>query len=298
MGLPRWRCSGLDKQARRRSRWRSDEPAPASTSTSSHPRSARASRSPRPSCPPTRRSSSFSTRCTACPGSSPCCAGSSTNHGAKGAGTGFILLGSAELDRLAQSGETLAGRIAYTLWLRGGIPESFVARSDAASLRWRQNFIRSYLERDIPRFGPRLPVETLRRLWTMLAHLQGRPLKVADLARGLGIDVRTNGRYLGLLVDLLLVRRLPPWHANVGKRLVRSPKIYVRDGGSSTRFSTSGTWTRCSGIPSSAPASRGSSSRTSLRHVPARRRVISIQRRAAPRSISPSSGAGPRTLPS
>jgi predicted AAA+ superfamily ATPase len=160
----------------------------------------------------------------------------------------YLLLGSAGLDLLAQSGETLAGRIAYlelgplqlretgtssldALWLRGGFPESFSARNDATSLRWRQNFIRSYLEHDIPLFGPRLPAETLRRLWTMLAHLQGSPLNVAHLARGLGIDVRTTGRYLDLLVDLLLVRRLPPWHANVGKRLVRSPKVYVRDSG-------------------------------------------------------------------
>jgi predicted AAA+ superfamily ATPase len=160
----------------------------------------------------------------------------------------YLLLGSAGLDLLAQSGETLAGRIAYLelgplqlletgastldrLWLRGGFPESFAARSEPASVRWRQNFIRTYLERDIPLFGPRLPAETLRRLWTMLAHLQGGLLNSADLARSLGIDVRTTGRYLDLLVDLLLVRRLPPWHANVGKRLVRSPKVYVRDSG-------------------------------------------------------------------
>jgi predicted AAA+ superfamily ATPase len=160
----------------------------------------------------------------------------------------YLLLGSAGLDLLAQSGETLAGRVAYLelaplqlgetgvdsldrLWVRGGFPDSFGARSDGASLRWRQDFIRTYLERDIPSFGPRLPAETLRRLWTMLAHLQGGLLNVADLARGLGIDVRTAGRYLDLLVDLLLVRRLPPWHANVGKRLVKSPKVYVRDSG-------------------------------------------------------------------
>lgn len=160
----------------------------------------------------------------------------------------YLLLGSAGLDLLAQSGETLAGRIAYLelgplqlretgartldlLWLRGGFPDSFAAQSGAASLRWRQNFIRTYLERDIPQFGLRLPAETLRRLWTMLAHLQGGLLKTADLARGLGIDVRTTGRYLDLLVDLLLVRRLPPWHANLGKRLIRSPKVYVRDSG-------------------------------------------------------------------
>ena len=160
----------------------------------------------------------------------------------------YLLLGSAGLDLLSQSGETLAGRIAYlelgplqlsetgrttldSLWQRGGFPDSYAARSDAASLRWRQDFIRTYLERDIPAFGPRIPAETLRRLWTMLAHLQGSPLNVAVLARNLGIDVRTVARYLDLLVDLLLVRRLPPWHANVGKRLVKAPRIYVRDSG-------------------------------------------------------------------
>ena len=143
---------------------------------------------------------------------------------------------------MAQAGETLAGRIAYlelgplqlietgastldALWLRGGFPENFAEPSEAASLRWRQNFIRTYLERDIPLLGPRLPPETCRRLWTMLAHLQGGLLKLAALTRGLGIDVRTTGRYLDLLVDLLLVRRLPPWNAKVSKRLVRSPKV-------------------------------------------------------------------------
>lgn len=160
----------------------------------------------------------------------------------------YLLLGSAGLDLLAQSGETLAGRVAFLelgplqlretgvrsldrLWLRGGFPDGYAARSEAASLRWRQNFIRTYLERDIPSFGPRLPAETVRRLWTMLAHLQGCLLNAAELARSLGIDVRTVARYLDLLVDLLLVRRLPPWHANVGKRLVKSPKVYVRDSG-------------------------------------------------------------------
>jgi hypothetical protein len=160
----------------------------------------------------------------------------------------YLLLGSAGPDLLAQSGETLAGRIAYlelgplllvetgpesidSLWRRGGFPDSFQARTEAQSLRWRQNFIRTYLERDVALFGPRVPAESLRRLWTMLAHLQGAPLNVADLARNLGADVRTVGRYLDLLVDLLLVRRLPPWHGNVGKRLVKSPKVYVRDSG-------------------------------------------------------------------
>jgi hypothetical protein len=162
----------------------------------------------------------------------------------------YLLLGSAALDLLRQSGETLAGRVSYLelhpfdvlevgaqaadrdrLWLRGGFPESFLAPNDAHSLRWRQDFIRSYLERDIPQFGPRIAAERLRRLWTMLAHHQGGVLNVAQLARNLGVDAKTAAAYLDLLADLLLLRRLPAWHANVGKRLVKSPKIYVRDSG-------------------------------------------------------------------
>lgn len=160
----------------------------------------------------------------------------------------YLLLGSASLDLLAQSGETLAGRIAYlelaplnlmetgaphqdSLWLRGGFPDSFTASSDARSLRWRQNFVRTYLERDIPQFGPRIAAETLRRFWTMLAHHQGGLLNVAQLARNLGVDAKTAHHYIDLLCDLLLVRRLPPWHTNLGKRLVKSPKVYVRDSG-------------------------------------------------------------------
>lgn len=161
----------------------------------------------------------------------------------------YLLLGSASLDLLKQSGETLAGRIAYLeltpfhvlevgddwpldeLWLRGGFPESLLAADEARSLRWRQDFIRAYLERDIPQFGPRIAAETLRRFWTMLAHHQGGLLNTAQFARNLGVDVKTAGSYLGLLADLLLVRRLPPWHANLGKRLVKSPKVYIRDSG-------------------------------------------------------------------
>ena len=160
----------------------------------------------------------------------------------------FLLLGSASVDLLQQSGESLAGRIAFveltplnalevppgdldTLWARGGFPPSFLASNDSVSFRWRQDFIRTYLERDVPQFGPRLPAETLRRLWTMLAHNQGELLNAANLARALAVDGKTVVRYLDLLVDLLLVRRLQPWHRNEGKRLVRSPKIYVRDSG-------------------------------------------------------------------
>ena len=160
----------------------------------------------------------------------------------------YLLLGSASLDLLQQSGETLAGRIAYlelgplnvletgealtdALWLRGGFPESLTAPSDARSQRWRQNFIRTYLERDIPQFGPRIAADTLRRFWTMLAHHQGGLLNVAQLARNMGVDAKTAQSYIDLLCALLLVRRLPPWHANLGKRLVKSSKVYVRDSG-------------------------------------------------------------------
>ena len=117
------------------------------------------------------------------------------------------------------------------LWVRGGFPDSFLAGDDGRSLTWRENFIRTYLERDVPQFGPRIPAETLRRFWVMLAHTQGGLFNAAALARGLGVDSKTIGRYLDLMVDLLLVRRLMPWHRNVGKRLVRSPKVYVRDSG-------------------------------------------------------------------
>ncbi len=160
----------------------------------------------------------------------------------------YLLLGSASPDLLKQSGETLAGRIAYlelgtlnvlesgldsldSLWLRGGFPQSLTAPTDARSLRWRQNFIRTYLERDVPQFGPRIAAQTLRRFWTMLTHHQGGMLNVAQLARNLGVDAKTAQSYIDLLCDLLLVRRLPPWHTNIGKRLVKSPKVYVRDSG-------------------------------------------------------------------
>jgi predicted AAA+ superfamily ATPase len=158
------------------------------------------------------------------------------------------LLGSASIDLLKQSGESLAGRISYLeltpfdalevqpgeidrLWLRGGFPPGFLSSTDALSLKWRQDFIRTYLERDIPLLGPRIPAETLRRFWTMLAHNQACLLNAATLARSLGVDGKTVASYLDLLVDLLLVRRLPAWHRNVGKRLVKSPKVYVRDSG-------------------------------------------------------------------
>lgn len=162
----------------------------------------------------------------------------------------FLILGSASIDLLRQSGESLAGRIEYVemepldvlevgndpddlnrLWVRGGFPDSFLASSDAASFAFRRNFIRTYLERDVPQFGRRIPSETLERLWTMLAHGQGTLLNASKLASGLSVSAPTVASYIDLLVDLLLVRRLRPFHANTGKRLVKSPKVYVRDSG-------------------------------------------------------------------
>lgn len=162
-------------------------------------------------------------------------------------GTGrYLVLGSASNELLRQSSESLAGRIGHVdlpgvlanevggtdaLWLRGGFPDSLLAQSDPLSLLWRQEFIRTYLERDIPALGPRIPAETLGRFWTMLAHLQGCVFNGARIAAGLGVSGSTVGRYLDVMVDLMLVRRLMPWTGNVSKRLTKSPKVYVRDSG-------------------------------------------------------------------
>lgn len=165
----------------------------------------------------------------------------------------FLLLGSASGVLLKQAGESLAGRVAQleltpfqarevlaaeasandlnTLWVRGGFPLSWLAKNDASSLRWRDAFIATYLERDIPALGPRIPATILRRLWTMLAHNQGGLLNQSQLASSLAVSGQTVARYIDLLCDLMLLRRLPAWHGNVGKRLVRAPKVYVRDSG-------------------------------------------------------------------
>ena len=163
----------------------------------------------------------------------------------------FLLLGSASIDLLRQSGESLAGRIEYValhplnvleaapdddtlhaLWLRGGFPDSVLAANDADSLALRQNFIRTYLERDLTHLSPRrIPAETLGRLWTMLAHSQATLLNASQIAAGLSVSAPTVAAYIDLLVDLLLVRRLPPFRTNMRKRLVKSPKVYVRDSG-------------------------------------------------------------------
>ena len=162
----------------------------------------------------------------------------------------FLILGSASIDLLRQSGESLAGRIEYVdmqpldvmevgaednavnrLWIRGGFPDSYLAATDNDSFKLRKDFIRTYLERDVPQFGPRIPAETLARLWKMLSHGQGSLLNASNLAAALSLSAPTVTKYIDLLVDLLLVRRLRPFHTNVGKRLVKSPKVYVRDSG-------------------------------------------------------------------
>jgi predicted AAA+ superfamily ATPase len=162
----------------------------------------------------------------------------------------FLLLGSASMDLMRQSSESLAGRISYiemsglnvaeivgkqdgrqNLWLRGGFPDSYLAADDDLAMDWLENLIRTYLERDVPQMGFRVPAARLRRLWTMLAHLQGETVNYSKLASNLEVDAKTVTNYIDILTDLLLVRRLEPWHTNVKKRLVKSPRYYVRDSG-------------------------------------------------------------------
>ena len=188
----------------------------------------------------------------------------------------FLLLGSASLDLVQNSSETLAGRMAYLelppiglteaalagrsveqLWLRGGFPDSLIASRDADSFYWRQDFIRSYLERDIPLFAPKLPRALIGRLWTMMANGQGTLLNSARLAQGLGITAPTVSRYIDLLDDLLLLRRLQPWSGNLYKRLVRSPKIYVRDSGLVHALAEIGTLDHLLGHPLVGPSWEG-----------------------------------------
>lgn len=162
--------------------------------------------------------------------------------------TRFLVLGSASIDLLKQSSETLAGRISYLelgglgleevgakhwkkLWLRGGFPRSFLARSDADSLRWRADFTRTFLERDVRSFGIAIEPAALLRFWRMLAHYHGQTWNASEFARAFGVADNTVRRYLDCLSGLLVVRRLTPWFANVGKRLVKSPKVYVADSG-------------------------------------------------------------------
>jgi predicted AAA+ superfamily ATPase len=162
----------------------------------------------------------------------------------------FLLLGSASMDLMRQSSESLAGRISYiemaglnlaeidgnqherqTLWLRGGFPDSYLPADDDMAMDWLENLIRTYLERDVPQMGFRVPATRLRRLWTMLAHLQGETINYSRLASNLEVDAKTVSHYIDILKDLLLIRRFEPWYANVKKRLVKSPRYYVRDSG-------------------------------------------------------------------
>lgn len=160
----------------------------------------------------------------------------------------FLILGSASPDLLRQSSESLAGRIAYyelgsfaldevgatnldQLWLRGGFPRSYLAATDKQSAKWRQGFVRTYLERDLPSLGIKTPASTLERFWSMLAHYHGELWNGAELARNFGVSAGTVRRYLDILTSTFVIRQLQPWHENLGKRQVKSPKIFFSDCG-------------------------------------------------------------------
>lgn len=162
--------------------------------------------------------------------------------------TRFLILGSASPDLLKQSSESLAGRVATIPleglrladlgstaqsrhWLRGGFPRSFTARSEAESFAWRRQFLQTFLERDMPQFGITIPATALRRFWNMVAHYHGQTWNAAELARALAVNESTVRRYLDLMTGVLMVRQLPPWFENLGKRQVKAPKVYVRDSG-------------------------------------------------------------------
>jgi predicted AAA+ superfamily ATPase len=160
----------------------------------------------------------------------------------------FLVLGSASPELLRQTSESLAGRIAYheldgfgldevgagvwaRLWRRGGLPRSFLARSESQSVSWRREFVRTYIERDLPAFGVRIPAPTLRRFWMMLTHYHGQVWNAAEFASAFGVAHTTVQRYLDTLTETFMIRQLPSWHENLGKRQVKAPKIYVRDSG-------------------------------------------------------------------
>lgn len=160
----------------------------------------------------------------------------------------YLILGSASKELIRQSSESLAGRVAYyylpgfslgesgpknlkTLWLRGGFPRSFLSRSNKESFLWRENYITTFLERDIPQLGISIPSETLRRFWIMLSHYHGQVLNYSELGRSFGVSDMTIKKYADILAGTFLIRLLMPWHANVSKRIVKSPKLYIRDSG-------------------------------------------------------------------
>jgi predicted AAA+ superfamily ATPase len=160
----------------------------------------------------------------------------------------YLILGSASFNLLQQSGESLAGRIGYhfltgfnlpeigkdhqqKLWLRGGFPRSFLARTDGGSQLWRDNFIQTFLERDLALLGEKIPAQTMYRFWVMLSHYHGQVLNFSELGRSFGINNKKVKHYLSVLESTFMIRMLLPWHANVGKRLVKRPKLYIRDSG-------------------------------------------------------------------
>lgn len=160
----------------------------------------------------------------------------------------FLILGSASPELLRQSSETLAGRVetieleGLSLadvgakaqrrhWVRGGFPLSYVSNSEENSIVWRKSFIQTFLERDLPQLGVRVPALAIRRFWTMLAHYHGQVWNAAELARSLGVNESTARRYLDLMTEVFMVRQLQPWHENISKRQIKSPKIYIRDSG-------------------------------------------------------------------
>jgi predicted AAA+ superfamily ATPase len=160
----------------------------------------------------------------------------------------YLILGSASRDLIRQSSESLAGRVAYhelaglrlgdvgpehwrDLWLRGGLPRAYTAGADDESHLWREQYVATFLERDIPQLGINIPAATLRRFWTMLCHYHGQILNYAELARAFGVSDMTVRRYLDILEGTFMVRLLQPWHTNIGKRLVKRPKLYIRDSG-------------------------------------------------------------------
>ena len=160
----------------------------------------------------------------------------------------YLLLGSASPELVKEVSESLAGRVAYhdlgplavdetgvgewrRLWLRGGFPRSYLSEDETTSVLWREDFIRSHLERDIPALGISIPAETLRRFWVMASHYHGQTLNLSELGRSFGVSDHTVRRYLEILSGTFMIRLLPPWHANVGKRLVKAPKLYIRDSG-------------------------------------------------------------------
>jgi predicted AAA+ superfamily ATPase len=162
--------------------------------------------------------------------------------------TRFLILGSASPDLIKHASESLAGRVQFIelsgfdlsetgtgsldkLWLRGGFPRSYLADSEEESLAWREGFIRTYLERDIPQLGITIPAAAMRRFWTMLAHYHGQTWNGSELGRAMGLSDKTVRSYLDILTGTFMVRQLQPWHENIGKRQVKAPKVYLRDSG-------------------------------------------------------------------